>query len=419
MSINIVKRQSTILVKVFPILLVLIPRPNLPGVHFLIYPAIGFILAYLALIYLKKNIEFSKKFIVFSSFLFIYIIAVSLSSVINSGKYPTSSIIDIFKPVLFLIVLTFGYIVGKTKKVKLIKEGLLNSAYIILTIQLLVGFTQLYGISVFDWLYDSSKSRTLQEIVRITGTVANPNYFAWIVIQMSVIVLLFESKMHKKVIFVSLGFAMVFLSGSRSFLLIFPAVILFIYITSNRKTIFFNLIKLPLYLGFIGFLVLTFYKFLINYGTNFPYAYQLLSIFDTGNLESIHSFEVRKIMWSNAITELNHSGLSGWLFGLGPGSVSTLDNDYLYGISNYGLFFIVGNILMYIAILYIFVRCKDRSLKALGIQYIIFSFIIGYQADTLSGWNYPLLIMFYTGILLALNRIDNGKGNVGGKTKMV
>jgi hypothetical protein len=74
---------------------------------------------------------------------------------------------------------------------------------------------------------------------------------------------------------------------------------------------------------------------------------------------------------------------------------------------NYGLIATVINIMMYAVFFFYFIKLKDKPFGVLGIQYILFSLIIGFQADALAGWDYPILIIFYAGITLALTRKQN------------
>lgn len=141
---------------------------------------------------------------------------------------------------------------------------------------------------------------------------------------------------------------------------------------------------------------------LLRYGEHLPYLNELTRIFrNEDSLLSINSFEYRVFMWENALQRLD--GLS-WIFGFGAGSMTVLDNDYLYAVFNYGLFGTAINVLMYGFIYYCFSKLEDRRFSVLGRQYIIFSFIIGLQVETLNGWNYPILIMFLAGIAFALHK---------------
>ena len=90
------------------------------------------------------------------------------------------------------------------------------------------------------------------------------------------------------------------------------------------------------------------------------------------------------------------------------GSATVLDNEYLYILINYGIIYLILHLLMYLAIMFLFLRTGDRKIAILGIQYIIFSFLVGFQADTLVGWNYPVFIIFLTGVAISLVRRNKG-----------
>ena len=397
---NILKEnRSTKLIMLFPLFFVLMPRPEIPGVQFLTYPLIAVIFGLISLTLIIKN-GLHKTTSLPLSLLSALLVCICLSILFNSSGL--SSLPHLAKIFLFIVVFLFGDLVGLVKNKDQIFKGLLKTAYIVLTVQIIVGITQLLGNPVFSWIYSMDKTRPWGGMVRIAGTLDNPNIFAWIVIQMAVLVFLLEPKKFNKVFWVFLCFVLVFLSGSRSFLMIYPAVMILIFVLSSKKSAVFMFVKLPMFLTTIGALIAIGYRFLVNNAMSFPYLSQLLYIFETGSLDSVHSFNVRTLMWQDALNQMN--GTVTWLFGLGPGSIEVLDNDYLYSTVNYGLIFTAVNLLMYLVFLIYFFKCKDRILMTLGVQYIVFSLVVGYQADALSGWNYPLLIMFYTGIAVALRR---------------
>lgn len=110
-------------------------------------------------------------------------------------------------------------------------------------------------------------------------------------------------------------------------------------------------------------------------------------------------------MWDDAIAQINNqSGFTTLLFGLGPGAIKVLDNDYLYSVANYGFLGLVTNIIIYIVLFYQFKKESSLNFSLLGKLYIVFSFILGLQFETLNGWNFPILIMFYAGIAIALRK---------------
>lgn len=396
-----INKLTTKLIMLFPLLMVLMPRPNIPGIHLLTYPAMAAILILTIFAFLKINIP--KGLFTLIWLLFAYSIAISLSLLFNSGDVSTSDIVVIFKPIFFIIILLFGYLATKNAPYHQIKKALLRSAYIILFFQIIVGIPQVFEISIFSFIYNDVKSNGLGSILRIAGTLSNPNFFAWIVIQMAVVIYLFEEKAVKKTLWLVICGILVLLSGSRSSLLLLPIILFVLNLLKSKKNNKFYFIKLPIYFSLLALSFLAVYMFLIRYGMHFPYLNQILLIIEGGSLSSVNSFNMRTIMWADAFQLMEEQkGLITTLFGLGPGTVSALDNDYYYAFVNFGLIALCLNLVIYLIIVFIFLRVKSREFRALGLQYVAFSLIIGLQADTLSGWNYPLLILFFTGIAVTL-----------------
>ncbi len=384
------------LIMFIPVFFILMPRPNISGIQFLTYPAIVFLVAIVVMV-MTKDIVITRSMFLLFTFIFFTIFEMVLSMMINTHI----DIGSLARPILIASVLYFGNFITKNyKDKKIIKNSLLKAAYLIIFVQFIVGMTQLFGIDLFSFLYSTEKTRAWGGIVRIAGTMMNPNMFSWILIQMMVIIWLFEKKSFKKLSSLMIVLGLVFLSGSRSLLLIFPFVLIFVEIFSKRKTASFFFVKVPLYGGvlFLAYRVLVWFLS-TPFGANFRYMRELLSIFESRDLNSIGSFAHRESMWQRALTDIN-SPLS-WIFGTG-GAIEKADNDYVYAISNFGIAFLVIQLSMYLLIAYLFYKIKDRKFRALGLQYIVFSLGLGYQVETLSGWNYPILIMFYTGIAISV-----------------
>lgn len=395
------KRSNYIIA--LPMLFLLMPRPEIAGIQFLTYPLMVILVLFMV-ISMTKNMNFvlDKRVFILSMYLLISTIFVLLSLLYNSSL----EIGHLAKPILFATILYFGYFISRNNEINVMEESLLKLAYIVILVQVVVGVTQLFGMPIFSLLYSMEKTRPLGEIVRIAGTLGNPNLFSWVIIQMSVIIWLFEKNSLKKVTFVLIALALVFLSGSRSLLLIFPVLLIFTEVMSKKKNTVFFFLKIPIYIVAIFLFGKFAYWFMLKFGSTFPYMYQLLNIFETGDLSSINSYEARTFTWRNGLNELN--SWVDWLFGIG-GTRSTLDSDYLFALINFGLFYLIINLLMYVTIFYYFLKIKNRAFRTLGVQYILFSLVIGFQSETLSGWNYPILIMFYAGIAITILRHRNEK----------
>ncbi len=404
------------LIYAFPLAFVLMPRPSIDGVHMLTYPAIAFLLSVLILTYMKK-VNLTKSLLRTYQFGFFLAFFMALSILLNGSGY--TAVIHMAKIVLFLVILTFGYLIGKAYKDQTIVSGLLKVSYIVILVQLVIASCQFFGVGVFDPLYSSDKTRAFGSLVRVAGSLGNPNMFGWVITQMGIVVFLFEEKKFKKIFTLILCFALVVASGSRSMLLLFPFVFLVTFVLTNRKNVMFYLIKFPISLVMIGAFGYISYQLLLTYGSHFPYVNQLLSVFDSKSLESINSYYLRTVAWENALGQLG--GVEKWykwLLGLGPGAIEVADNDFIYSIANYGLIFSILQYSMYVLFILYFLMCGNIKLKALGIQYILFSLALGVQSDTLGGWNFPLFCMFYAGIAIALIEKNKIKRYVEHKKKV-
>lgn len=396
--------NSKKLVMLFPLLLYFMPRPPIEGIQVFTYSLLGFLLILICLIYINK-ITFNKAIFNIAVFLYFYALIVCTSLIFGYETLSIDGIYHLFKPILFMIILVFGYIVGKINNLETIKSGLLKSAYVIISIQFVIGLCQLFNFRIFSFIYSYEKVKSIGEMVRITGTFANPNTFAWFILQLLIVIYLLEKRNIRKITWIFLGLLLLLLSGSRSFFLLLPLVIIVIHFLSTKKNIYFWIFKIPMYVLFIILSVIGIYRFLERFGEIFPYLGQLIKFFESGNLREINSFDTRISMWKNGIDKLD-SGIN-WIFGLGPASVKVIDNDYLYALTNYGVLGLFIILLMIIIIFVYFSRISSDFLRVIGQQYIILTLIIGLQFETFSGWNYPLLLMFYTGLAIGWKNKEN------------
>ncbi len=103
------------LIVLFPVLFVLMPRPGFTGAHYLTYAALGFFCLCICLVYFKKSF-IDRRTMMLSVLLYSYALAIALSILVNWGNASVNSFFHIAKPFLFLIVLSFGYIVSEKKE---------------------------------------------------------------------------------------------------------------------------------------------------------------------------------------------------------------------------------------------------------------------------------------------------------------
>lgn len=389
---------------IIPLAYILMFRPNLLYIHYLTYLFIA-IISGITILFYNNQYRLSKTTLLLVAILWFcsLLIAISISFNFNNANF--LSLIDVFKPIFFSLILLSSYFIGRHYQKKTIIKALLVMAYIVFLFQIATGLDQLFNLQALDTIYYSDKVKSLGSLVRITGTMSNPNTFAWIITQMSIIIFLFEPKKKVRFVFVILGLILVAISGSRSAFILFPFIIFVSKALSERHNLTFYLIRLPIYLLILLGILSSSYWLLLKFGSDLKYLYQIVSILETGSLASVNSFDARLIMWNDAWNLFNRdSNLSTWLFGLGPGTISSLDNDYLYSLYNFGTIFFVLNLFFYILVFYIFSKNISLKSKAFGQQYIIYSLIVGFQAETLSGWNYPILLLFFLGITLSFGK---------------
>ncbi|MED4407076.1 hypothetical protein P9214_14860, partial [Heyndrickxia coagulans] len=253
MNVNIAKGKSVVIM-LFPILFIIMPRPPLNSTDFLVYPIIGLFCLYFTIV-ISKNYRFNMRVLFISFVIMLYSISISISAFFSNITLGFGALIHIFKPLLFILCLIFGYFIGVSCKSDKIFRYLLKAAYIIILVQIVIGLAQLFGLHLFDIIYSPSKARSLGQIVRITGTLDNPNLFAWFVIQMTLIIYLFENNKIKKILFIIIGVLLVFLSGSRTLFCLFPVILLMTQILLSNKNAKYYFTKIPKYI----------FLFILNY----------------------------------------------------------------------------------------------------------------------------------------------------------
>lgn len=386
--------SKSIFVLLFPAIYLLFPRPEINNIQFVIYSILGVLAVLVIISSISENIN-KKLLIIHMGFLFLLCILIIFSTLANLENINIGSVFHLFKPLFWLLILLFGYYISINTSKNKIYDYLLYSACFILVFQFVIAISQLVSPDFLNFIYSTEK--VSGNSLRVVGTLNNPNLFAWFVIQCGIIILLLSRRLSTKVIFTSLVLILVILSGSRSALLLLPIIygvsLLLNYKNKKISLIFYTpILIIGVYLSFQLLI-----KFLITYGGNLPYLIQILNIFETGNLSSINSFDLRLTIWTNAFSEWINSGIMGFSFGLGPGYFSFMDNDLLYSLFTYGFLFtfIYVVYLVFILMNSFFKRDKVNRLIFL---YTLFAILFGLQSDTLIGWNYTPFLYFLIGI---------------------
>jgi len=395
---NCWKRLWAVALVMLPLLvIVFIPRPPIGGAQFLIVPTIAFFCA--IVIFSPFNIKSSDTNIRFVyPFLFLILLQVllmTLSQYINYSEIRTTGIVAIFRPLLPVLLLFTGIIYAMQLSKKSIYKGLYFSAVIIILGQFVISFTQAIDLPLFTSLYGAEKSRAIGRIFRVTGSLENPNFFGFIIIQASLIILLLGSG-KKKFIWLTIATLLILASGSRSQLLIFPVALLLGTVLSKPKIDGKLLLKSGVVM-LSGFILLFIVIFALS--DTLRYMAQIFILFQ-GDLSQISSIAVRFSMWeSKWATFLNDPSLYKWFIGLGSRpEFRVADNDYFYMFWHYGAAGLIIHISIYVSLFYLVLKSWDIKLKSLALTSLVLLLIVGAQSETMGGWGYPLTVLFFVGL---------------------
>ncbi|MCO7150878.1 O-antigen ligase family protein [Vagococcus lutrae] len=391
---NIDKSRYKMII-LFPIIYSLMPRPEfnqgLVGLLFLVPILLLCIVIYSGKLYFRS---LDKKVI---SYFFATAFLYGVSSLINYDNVTIDSLMHIFKPIYFIIIYIYSISMAEAIDEKVLLKAILKGAYASMIIQLFFVLPQLFGKSISGVIYSEAKTRGLGEIVRVTGTFANPNILSWFILQFMVVVLILERKQMRKNLFIAIGFLIIFLAGSRSILLLSIVFIPIVNLYSYKKIEITKLIKFFVVISFFIFIL----KYMLkNFGEMFPYINEINLILENKSLENFKSFNTRTDHWQSMLLSFRNQS---FFFGAGPGVYRVMDNDFLYQILNYGAISATITIVFYIIIMFYGLLEKDKIGKIISI-FILLMFIVGFQVETFGGWIYPVYTISLLGIK---SRLDN------------
>lgn len=356
-------------------------------------------LAYLIL-KASKLMQFSGTFV--APGLLLILLALSMLSMTISMSLAEESLTllrlsEILKPAVFMTIFTFAANVNLEFSIPEIKRTLVLAAKIIVLGQLIVVIDQLFDINFFSLFYDYGKESDTEELytfLRSTGTLQNPNYFAWVIVQCAVVIQVFENK-GNRLLWLFLSLLLVLLSGSKSILVaFFISMILVSWLKGGR--VVFNRQNLYWLIFSIG-LALIVYNFIVTFPDVFPRLQILIALLTGEDTSGGGRYKI----WERAYAYflMNEQGVASWVFGLGPIEMfRTLDNGYLYMFFRYGIIGLLLHISILLYLLVKFFAFYDRALGGLVVQFVLVGMLLETQAEALAGWQHPILLYFYAGL---------------------
>lgn len=373
------------------------PRPPVPGAQFLVYPMLAGTLSVLLLVFNSRPRPLDPRLARVAFLLLLLDTVVVTSFLANAVELRGTAITEIMRAVLCGIFLFYGYCVARLGGEARVERGLLIAAYAILAGQVVLSITQIAGIPAFNLVYSAEKSRPFGSLLRATGSLANPNHFAWVVAQAGIFAFVLEKR---KIRYLALFTAMllVIAGGSRTLLVLFPCMVAYAAIKTGSTRY-----RMASYL-ILGGVIATVFVLIIYFLAEFlPYLAQLQLVLASGSLRSVNSFNARVLNWQEVFAVFSQGGWGVWLIGLGARPLTTvLDNDFFYVLFRFG---IIG-FLVHLGLLgyawYTFLRARASGIAVIGLQYLWFALIFGLVADTLGGWNIPLLLYLFLGMTIGL-----------------
>lgn len=375
-----------------------IPRPSWhQGVYYWIaLGLVGFLFIFSFFICSKKKIFFSIPFLVFIFFeSFLAIALFSFSLLLNFGIVGSSGFLT--RPICWLAVCLFSYIslVGSSKvDSKLIANYACKA---ILFIQCGIGLLQLYSNQFFDLIWCGDKT----SVLRITGSLFNPNNFALVINIIFSYIYLFENRKRYRLFFSFIALFLILLSGSRTNLIIFPIITFVAFVLTKKiglRSLGKGLFLLIIILIFLGYV-------LNEFSEKFYYAATMLEIFQKDGIEKIGGLTSRFSMWENAYRLIEKENWPNFLFGIGDANRPiVIDNDYVYSFCKFGLIGLSFH--LFSLFLFLFIGFKN-SKNIFGKWLVCITLAISIQgltAESFNTWLYSTLVFFVVGSSIGLHQ---------------
>jgi len=388
-------------VLVFLLLYVFMPSA-VGGFYTVLFATVLFSIVYLSFKSIKI-MQFNGILIAPGSLLFLMaaiMLAVTITLTLNAAFFTPIGLSEIAKPLVFTLFFVFGVNSNLNYSMPEIKKTLILVSKIIIVGQFIIAVDQVFGINTFKVLYDYGKTSTTGDIysfMRSTGSLYNPNYFAWIILQCGVIIFIFSTK-SSRYLWLFVVLLMILLSGSKSMLASFPVALLASgwlkgdRVLVNRKNIYVFFI--------VVILIYAIYQLLITYPQIFPRLKVLIQLL-SGEDESGGG---RFAIWETAYTYflLKEEGTISWMFGMGPiYEFKTLDNGFLYTLFRNGIVGLILHLSLLIYFLVKFYRFEDREFGGLGVQYVLLGSLSELQVESLAGWMSPIHLFLYAGLVFS------------------
>lgn len=389
--------KKDFLFKFIVVLFFLLPSSSIvggPSIWFLIiffFACITLVIGYENSV--SQDIVYFKIFFLFSLF-FITI------SIFRSYQYAIfDDLFELLRVASLLVFLLCGYFLSSRRTSNFLLKFFLFYLIFQFVVVVLQKIEPLKSLMSIIW--DMDKAWAL----RGTGTLGNPNVLALMSI-LSMLFIRFFSNRKKIIVLAFIICSLnVLLSGSRTGLVGYFLVTMFILFISGKISIASIVKKIVV----ISIFSITAVLLLISLSGELRYMGELLNAFsgDGMDLTKVGTFNHRVEAWERQFRLFENSGDISILIGMGPAKgvgFRVMDNDYMAQYLKYGLIGVLSNILLLIMIFVSTWRSNKihsnatKFIAAILLTYLIFALT---AATFLSLFN-MLPLMLLTGFLIKL-----------------
>lgn len=389
----IIKKDS--LFKFLVVLFFLLPSSTVIG-----GPSFWFIIIFLSacttLVVGYKNIV-SQDIIYFKIF-FLFTLFFITVSIFRSYRYAIfDDLFELIRIASLLVFLLCGYFLSSRRTSNFLLKFFLFYLILQFLVVILQKFEPIKELMSIIWNMDKTWS------LRGTGTLGNPNVLALMSILSMLYICFFSNQ--KKIILIAFTICSlnVLLSGSRTGLVGYFIITMFVLVISGKlsfSSVFKKLIVISIFST-------TTVIVLISLSGELRYMGELLNAFsgDGMDLTKVGTFNHRLEAWERQFRLFENSGDISILIGMGPSKgvgFRVMDNDYMAQYLKYGLIGVFSNILLLVMIFVSTLRSNrvhsnaTKFVAAILLTYLIFALT---AATFLSLFN-MLPLMLLTGFFI-------------------
>lgn len=375
------------------------PKGNFPGIQYFSFFVIFFLAAMVPL--LKPwRITITPFGVLFILVFLLWWTSLIASFVININDVRIGSFFEVGRPLLLAMLFLCGYLSFKENGASNWEYWLISSSKFLLLIMLLVSVIQLLYPDFFSFIWSSEKTSGLGGIVRVTGTMYNPNSFAFFVSVLCLGVVA-HTGIKRSWFWIMIALVLVILASSRTMMLAFPVALVMMYwlnaISNGILTASFKMIAV---FGIFMTVILVGVSLFSEY---LPYASQILTLLKSPEaISEVSSFAARDEQWGQRLAYWISKGTENILFGAGSTSELRVgDSDLLYVLFRLGLFGALMHLSLYFIFFYLAWNTRRHKVGIWFCGVMTLTVISGITVDTLAGWQFSMYVFMIAGAAYA------------------